>query len=767
VPITIDLTTLTAAQGFIIQGDDERDFAGFSVASAGDVNGDGFDDVIIGAFGGDYGGDSAGEAYVIFGKANGLANIDLTNLTSAQGFIIQGADAYDRAGRSVASAGDVNGDGFDDLIIGAYVGDNGGDRAGEAYVIFGKASGLANIDLTNLTSAQGFIIQGADANDYAGRSVASAGDINGDGFDDLIIGAPGGDNGGDRAGEAYVIFGKASGLANIDLTNLAVAQGFIIQGAATFEFAGRSVASAGDVNGDGIDDFIIGAPFRVIGSVDTGEGYVIFGKASGLVNIDLSNLTAAQGFVIRGDTHYDAVGASVAFAGDVNGDGFDDIIIGARDGNNGGNYAGEAYVIFGGASGLANIDLTNLTAAQGFIIQGDAASDNAGISAATAGDVNGDGIDDLIIGAPGGDNGGISAGEAYVIYGQRPTTAVTRVGSVIDQSIFGGGFDDTLSGLGGKDRLDGGGGNDTLEGGTGDDTILGGQGNDTANGGGGNDIIYGGIAAVDATETGDDFLYGNAGLDTIYGNGGNDTISGGLDADYLIGGTGNDTIYGGLSSTDTTDLADDFMRGGDGIDTLYGNGGDDTIAGGAGVDTIYGGVGDDLIYGGALLVDETDAGDTIYGGDGNDDIRGNGGDDFIYGGTGNDSIIGGVGADTIYGGLGNDYLRGGLGADRFYFSTAPNAATNMDTIQAFVVGTDKIVLSQAIFAGIGATLDAAEFQLGAVANDAADRIIYNQATGQLFYDSNGNVNGSTDQVLFATLTAPTGVLTIADFAMVA
>jgi serralysin len=301
----------------------------------------------------------------------------------------------------------------------------------------------------------------------------------------------------------------------------------------------------------------------------------------------------------------------------------------------------------------------------------------------------------------------------------------------------------------------------------GNDTIYGGGGNDTANGGGGNDIIYGGIAAVDATETGDDFLYGNAGLDTIYGNGGNDTISGGLDADYLIGGTGNDTIYGGLSSTDTTDLSDDFIRGGDGIDTLYGNGGDDTIAGGAGVDTIYGGVGDDLIYGGALLVDETDAGDTIYGGDGNDDIRGNGGDDFIYGGTGNDSIIGGVGADTIYGGLGNDYLRGGLGADRFYFSTAPNAATNMDTIQAFVVGTDKIVLSQAIFAGIGGTLDAAEFQLGAAANDINDRIIYNQATGQLFYDSNGNVNGSTDQVLFSTLTAPTGVLTIADFAMVA
>jgi Ca2+-binding RTX toxin-like protein len=310
---------------------------------------------------------------------------------------------------------------------------------------------------------------------------------------------------------------------------------------------------------------------------------------------------------------------------------------------------------------------------------------------------------------------------------------------------------------------------DTLFGSPDDDVIAGLAGTDTIRGGGGDDTIFGGSAAVDPSETGNDFLYGNEGMDTIYGNGGDDLIVGGLGADFLIGGTGNDTLYGGLSDTDTADLSDDFMRGGDGTDVLYGNGGNDNMLGGAGIDTLYGGDGNDLLYGGALLVDATDFGDTIYGGNGNDDIRGNGGADFLYGEGGDDSVIGGVGADNIFGGLGNDYLRGGLDADRFIFDTTLNAATNVDTIQNFVLGEDKIVLLQAIFTQIGATLDAAEFQLGAVANDINDRIIYNSATGQLFYDANGNVNGSADQIQFALLTVASGalpVLTISDFVMV-
>jgi serralysin len=295
----------------------------------------------------------------------------------------------------------------------------------------------------------------------------------------------------------------------------------------------------------------------------------------------------------------------------------------------------------------------------------------------------------------------------------------------------------------------GGTGADTIKGNQADNVLSGGQGADTIYGGDGSDTLYGGVAAVDSVEIGYDVLYGENGNDFIYGNGGNDTIIGGAGSDFLIGGTGNDLLIGGLSESDTTDTCDDFMRGGDGADTLYGNQGNDTLAGGAGQDRVFGGAGNDLIYGGALLVDQTDGADVLSGGVGNDDIRGNGGDDTLYGDDGDDILVGGLGNDEIYGGTGNDYLRGGDGIDRFVFDTVLNPNTNVDTIQNFVSGDDRIVLLQSVFTGLGATIDEVEFCIGAAANAAAHRVIYNDMTGQLYYDADGN--GAAGQVQFAWL----------------
>ena len=191
-----------------------------------------------------------GEAYVVFGKASGFGSdvggrqvIDLASLSAGDGFIIQGDEAADLAGYGVSAAGDINGDGYGDVMVGAVFG--GADYGpGETYVVFGKATGFGTdiggrqvIDLTTLSASEGFIIQGDEMNDRAGCSVSSAGDVNGDGFDDLMLGAFGGSDGGGNAGEAYVVFGKASAFGNnvggrqvIDLTTLANGDGFIIQG---------------------------------------------------------------------------------------------------------------------------------------------------------------------------------------------------------------------------------------------------------------------------------------------------------------------------------------------------------------------------------------------------------------------------------------------------------------------------------------------------------------------------------------------------------
>ena len=382
-----------------LTGQASNDQFGYSVASAGDVNGDGYDDTIVGAP--SYDAPSlfnVGRAYVYFGGPE---------LDDDPDVVITGTAPFDQFGLSVSGAGDVNGDGYDDVLVGAPFNDVGGADAGRAYVFFGGPA-MNNVPDVTFT--------GAFASDFLGYAVAGAGDVNGDGFDDVAVGAPLHDSGGVDRGRVYIYFG---GLAMDAVADV------VPRGQVSGDNFGVSVAGAGDVNGDGFDDIIVGASGSDAAGLDAGRAFVLYGGAP---------MNNGHDVILTGEAANDFLGWSVAGTGDVNGDvngdGYSDVIVGAYGNDAGGGDAGRAYVYFGGVAMDSGADVT---------MTGEAAFDNLGISVSGAGDVNGDGAADLIAGAIFNDAGGTDAGRAYLYLSTYPAAA-PRIAAVRDVPDDQGGF---------------------------------------------------------------------------------------------------------------------------------------------------------------------------------------------------------------------------------------------------------------------------------------------------------------------------------------
>jgi hypothetical protein len=561
----LPLASLNGTNGFRLNGTIQED-SGYSVSAAGDVNGDGFVDLLVGAPGPGTDRSLIGSSYVVFGQAKRFAaTLDLSTLDGTNGFRLSGAAAMDYSGISVSTAGDINGDGLADLVIGAWGADpNGKGKAGSSYVVLGKASGFdSSLDLSTLNGANGFRLDGAAAGDYSGRSVSAAGDVNGDGFGDLIVGAKGASpNGNSVAGSSYVVFGKASGFAaSLALSSLNGTNGFRLDGTAMGNGqSGFSVDAAGDVNGDGFADLIVGAPTANPSDAKwmAGFSYVVFGKASGFAaTLDLAALDGSNGFQLDGVAAFDMSGLSVSTAGDVNGDGFADFIVGARAASpNGKLGAGASYVVFGKASGFAaTLDLSTLNGANGFRLDGAATSDGSGVSVSEAGDVNGDGFSDLLVGT--------SWSSGYVMFGKAEGFAATldlamlngTNGFRLDGNLGGGNYSNHSVSAAGD--VNGDGFADLLVGSMmGDANVQFRAGSSY--------VVFGGNFTGAVTKLGtasNDTLTGTTAAERFVGGQSYDTLSGGGGADVFYGGAGNDMIrVPGLG----------FQRadGGSGFDTL-------------------------------------------------------------------------------------------------------------------------------------------------------------------------------------------------------
>ena len=400
-------TSLSKVNASFIGEDIEAEF-GISVASAGDVNGDGFEDFLFGASLNDKGGENAGQTYLFLGRAAGDWGLDLSLSQADASFIGEVID--DRSGFSVASAGDVNGDGFDDFLIGAYSNDDGGTNAGQTYLFLGRAAADWGMDLSLSQANASFI--GEAAFDLSGFFVTFAGDINGDGFGDFLIGAPYNDEGGGSAGQTYLFLGKATADWGMDLSLSQADASFI--GEAGDDASGMSIASAGDVDGDGFGDFLIGANGNDEGGLNAGQTYLFLGRAAADWGMDLILSNADASFI--GEAIDDRSGSSISSAGDVNNDGFGDFLIGAHDNDESGLNAGQTYLFLGKATADWGMDL-NLSQADASFI-GENAFDRSGSSISSAGDVNNDGFGDFLIGASGNDEGGKDAGQSYLILGR-------------------------------------------------------------------------------------------------------------------------------------------------------------------------------------------------------------------------------------------------------------------------------------------------------------------------------------------------------------
>ncbi|MBI1315204.1 hypothetical protein GC176_28265 [bacterium] len=643
-------------------GDD--DHFGCSLAVLPDLDGDGIVDLAVGA----YLDSASGAVHVLHLKADGSVSSSIRIANGVNGG--PSLTGFDRFGVSVTSAGDLDGDGIADLVVGANGDDTGGSDSfanrGAIYAL------LLNSDGSAKSSAKIAHQTGGGPTlsnyDFFGASVASIGDLDGDGVVDLAVGADGDDTGGsanysDRGAVHVLFLAPALTAGPVDVTLPGAGEYHIFRDGAeivVLDISGpellrgtAALVSVLRIEGSAGDDIVVVLDSGV--AVDTpivftgndGNDFFSASTATGPVNLTGNGGNDTLGGGSANDTLNGGSGSDnlIGGLGDdlLRGQGSTGDTLHGSDGDDtldGGSGNDVIYEVFDGDATLTNSVMTGrgndtVISAERAVLQGS----------------------------------GVSAGQRFDLtaFFTAGLTSSTVVGSGGDDTILATDGSDVINGAGGSDVVDGRGGNDRLFGGSGADTLLGGAGDDLLkglggtgdrlSGGDGNDTLNGGRGVDRVFETGDvDFTLTNSsltglgtdviqaievaelnggpsdnvidvstfsgfkGFTLLRGNGGNDSIIGSAMNDVINGGDGNDTLLGKVGN--------DTLNGEDGNDGLSGADGDDVLDGGRGYDIGFGGMGNDSLAGGNAV-------DTLIGGDGDDTLAGNDGTDTLVGGTGN------------------------------------------------------------------------------------------------------------------------------------
>ena len=405
---------ISAEEGGFSGDLDSDDRFGSAIANIDDLESDGVIDLAVGAPYDDDGGDDRGAVWILFMNSNGSVDIN-RNISNHAGTFGGGLDDNDRFGAAVAGIGDLNGDGFADIAVGAPYDDDGGDNRGAVWVLFLNADGTVRVR-QKISSQQGNFNDDLKDNDLFGSAIAAIGDLDGDGISDLAVGAPRANDNGERKGAIWILFMNTDGTVRSS-QRISDSDGNFDGNLSSDDRFGASIAGIGDLNRDGIRDLVVGASGHSSGGVDRGAIWVLFMRADGKVNDERKIAPGDGGFEEDLDDN-DRFGAALASIGDLDDNGVNDLAVGAPGDGDGGTDRGATWVLFMKNTGKVD-SAKKISDSDGKLDADLTDGDQFGSALAGLGNLDSNNAEDFAAGIPGDDDDNNNAGALLILFMER------------------------------------------------------------------------------------------------------------------------------------------------------------------------------------------------------------------------------------------------------------------------------------------------------------------------------------------------------------